>query len=265
MDLSIKNKVAVVSGSSKGIGYATAKVLLEEGCKVAISSRHADELESARVELASFGDVFAQVCDFSKEKDVYDYAAAVAAHFGDIDIWVNNVGASVRKQGEEFTETDIDKVVGVCFKAAVFGSQAAFRYMKAHGGAIVNISSLAARCPSAGRSTLYGPMKAAILNLSVNLAGEYAAWNVRVNSVMPGFTITPAVKATISPEELAYSQAGTLLGRMAEPEEIAKVIVFLASPAASYITGASVEVSGGRCITLNPGYSQQWRQELELS
>jgi 3-oxoacyl-[acyl-carrier protein] reductase len=265
MDLSIKNKVAVVSGSSKGIGYATAKVLLEEGCKVAISSRHADELEAARAELASFGDVFAQVCDFSIEKDVYDYAAAVAAHFGGINIWVNNVGASVRKQGEEFTEADIDKVVGVCFKSAVFGSQAAFRYLKTHGGAIVNISSLAARCPSAGRSTLYGPMKAAILNLSVNLAGEYAAWNVRVNSVMPGFTITPAVKATISPEELAYSQASTLLGRMAEPEEIAKVIVFLASPAASYITGASVEVSGGRCITLNPGYSQQWRQELELS
>jgi 3-oxoacyl-[acyl-carrier protein] reductase len=115
-------------------------------------------------------------------------------------------------------------------------------------------------------ASLFWGSWAIILKYTVKLpVGEYAAWNVRVNSVMPGFTITPAVKATISPEELAYSQAGTLLGRMAEPEEIAKVIVFLASPAASYITGASVEVSGGRCITLNPGYSQQWRQELELS
>lgn len=263
MDLGIKDKVAVVTGSSKGIGFATARILLAEGCKVAISSRHADELESVQQELEYLGDVFAQVCDFSREKAVYEYAAAVADHFGGIDMWVNNVGASVRKQGEEFTEADIDKVVAVCFKSTIFGSQAAFRYMKAHGGAIVNISSLAARCPTAGRSTLYGPMKAAILNLSVNLAGEYAAWNVRVNSILPGFTITPAVKASISAEELAYNAAGTLLGRMAEPEEIARAIVFLASPAASFITGASLEVSGGRCITLNPGYSQQWRQELD--
>ena len=85
--------------------------------------------------------------------------------------------------------------------------------MKDHGGAIVNISSLAARCPTAGRSTLYGPMKAAIVNLTQTLAGEYAAYGVRVCCVMPGFTATPAVKATIPPEELAYNAAGTLLNR----------------------------------------------------
>ena len=147
-------------------------------------------------------------------------------------------------------------MTGVCFKSVVYGCQAAFRYMKKqHSGAIVNVSSLAARCPSAGRSTLYGPLKSAINNLTNTFAGEYCPHNVRVTCIMPGFTLTPAVKQTISPEELSMNPQATLLRRAAMPEEIARPIVFLASSAASYMTAATIEVSGGRSMTLNPSFA----------
>jgi NAD(P)-dependent dehydrogenase (short-subunit alcohol dehydrogenase family) len=127
--------------------------------------------------------------------------------------------------------------------------------MKKSGGAIVNVSSLAARCATAGRSTLYGPLKAAVAQLSVMFGAEYAAFHIRVNSVLPGFTLTPAVKRTISEEELAQRAYGTLLQRPAEPGEIADPIVFLCSDRSSYITAASLEVSGGSSVVLNPAYS----------
>lgn len=255
MDLGLRDKVAVVTGGSKGIGYAIAKQFLEEGALVAVTARNKAELEAAAAELSTLGTVFASPADMSKPQEVYRFAEEVHTRFGRLDIWINNVGASGPKAGEEYTEDEIDFVTDICFKSAVCGCQAAYRYMKGNGGSIVNISSLAARCPSAGRSTLYGPMKAAVVNLTQTMAGEYCADGIRVNCVMPGFTLTPLVKANISQAELDYNKNGTLLRRLAEPGEIAKPVVFLASEAASYMTGTTIEVSGGRSVTLNPGFA----------
>jgi len=255
MELGLRDKVAVVTGASKGIGYAIAKEFLSVGAKVAICARNAGEIKAAAEALSALGEVYYAALDASDDAAVYDFAAKVHAHYGRIDAWVNNVGATVFKDGMEFTVADVDRIVSYCFKPTLFGAQAAFRYMKENGGAIVNLSSLAARCPTAGRSTLYGPMKAAVNNLTQTLAGEYAAWNVRVNCVMPGFTATPAVRAHIPQAELDYNASGTLLQRVADPEEIAKPVVFLASEAASYMTAETIEVSGGRSRTLNPTYS----------
>ena len=255
MDLGFQGKTAVVTGGSKGIGKAIARTFLDEGANVAICARNAEELKNTADELSAFGNVYAEVVDCTIEQQVYDFAQHIFEKFGSVDAWVNNVGASVFKKGEEFTDADLEFINAVCFKSAVFGSQAAYRYMKKTGGGIVNISSLAARCPTAGRSTLYGPMKAAINNLTQCLAGEYAAHGVRVNCVMPGFTATPAVKATIKQSELDYNARGTLLNRVAEPEEIAAPVVFLASEKASYMTGTTIEASGGRSITLNPTFA----------
>ena len=264
MDLGLKGKTAVVLGGSKGIGYAIAKAFLQEGAKVAICARKEEELKKAAEELGALGEVYYEAMDVSKEQQVYDFADHVAAKFGTIDAWVNNVGITVFKEGDEFTDADIELITGVTFKSAVFGGQAAFRYMKKQGsGAIVNISSLAARCPTAGRSTLYGPMKAAIVNLTQTLAGEYAAYGVRVCCVMPGFTATPAVKATIPQAELDYNARGTLLNRVAEPKEIAAPVVFLCGQGASYMTGTTIEVSGGRSVTLNPTYSWDEKAKAE--
>lgn len=263
VNLHFEGKVAVVTGASKGIGYAIAKEFLMVGAKVAICARNEEMLALAEEQLKPYGEVFTRVVDASDDTAVYAFADEAFRHYGRMDAWVNNVGVTVFKDGMEFSSKDVDFIVSHTFKPTLFGAQAAFRYMKQSGGAIVNISSLAARCPTAGRSTLYGPMKSAINNLTQTLAGEYAAWNVRVNCVMPGFTATPAVRETIPEAELAYNAQGTLLQRVAEPEEIARPVVFLASDAASYMTAETIEVSGGRCRTLNPGYSQRLRAEME--
>ena len=170
------------------------------------------------------------------------------------------MGASFPKKGEEYGEKEIEQITKVCFFSTIYGTQAAFRYMKDSGGSIVNISSLAARCATVGASTLYGPLKSAVAKLAVSFAGEYAAYGVRVNSVLPGFTATPAVAANISEEYLQRNANDTLLRRVAKPEEIAGPVVFLCSEQASYITGTSLEVSGGRSIVLNPEYSYLKKQ-----
>lgn len=257
MDLQLQGKTAVVTGGSKGIGFATAKTFLLEGAKVAICARNATELDKAVAELSALGTVYGKVADMTDQADAEAFADAVYKRFGSIDCWINNVGASYGRMGEGYTAEEVRRTVAVCFDSAVFGCQAAYRYMKGKGGAIVNISSLAARCGTAGRSTLYGPLKAAVRNLATMFAAEYAADGIRVLSVLPGFTATPAVRTTIPQAELDRNAKGTLLRRVAEPEEIARPIVFLCSQAASYITATSLEVSGGRSVVLNPEYAYE--------
>lgn len=255
MDLGLKDKVVVVTGGSRGIGLATAKAFLEEGAKLAICSLD-EELEEVTAELEKLGSVYSERLDMSNSEKVYKFAENVYQKFGSIDCWVNNVGSVGYKKGEEYDDEEIDFMTGVCFKSVIFGSQAAYRYMKKNkSGVIVNVSSLAARCSSAGRSTLYGPLKSAINNLTNTFAGEYCADGIRVVCIMPGFTITPLTKTKISKEELEKNANATLLRRMAEPEEIARPIVFLASKAASYMTATTIEVAGGRSMTLNPTFA----------
>ena len=256
MDLGLTGKTVVVTGGSKGIGYAAAEAFLKEGASVAICSRHEEELIKAAETLSQYGPVYYEAYDVVDAESNYRFAEHVNEKFGSLDVWVNNVGVSGPKKGDEYDDEEIDFMTGVCFKSVVYGCQAAFRYMKKqHSGAIVNVSPLAARCPSAGRSTLYGPLKSAINNLTNTFAGEYCPYNVRVTCIMPGFTLTPAVKQTISPEELSMNTQATLLRRAAMPEEIARPIVFLASSAASYMTATTIEVSGGRSMTLNPSFA----------
>ena len=279
MDLGLKGKTAVVTGGSKGIGYAVAKTFLEEGANVFICARNAEEVDAAVRSLSRatapsgtavsdgmampaaisahtvYGAVYGTAADMTVEEDVYRAAKEAYDRFGSLDCWINNVGASFPKEGEEYREQDIEKITKVCFFSTIYGIQAAFRYMKKTGGSIINISSLAARCGTVGASTLYGPLKSAVIKLAVSFAGEYAAYGVRVNSVLPGFTATPAVAANIKPDYLKRNADDTLLRRVAVPEEIAAPVVFLCSSRASYITGTSLEVSGGRSIVLNPEYS----------
>lgn len=260
MELGLRGKTAVITGGSRGIGLETARAFLMEGAHVALCARDIHTLEKAQQELSPLGQVLAVEADATRQEDVERFAGMAVERFGGIHCWINNVGASIKRAGEQYTPEEVQKTVAVCFESAVYGCQTAFRHMKESGGAIVNISSLAARCGTAGRSTLYGPLKAAVRELAVMFAAEYAAHHIRVNAVLPGFTMTPAVERTISKEELEYNAGGTLLRRMARPEEIAWPIVFLCSDKASYITGTSLEVSGGRSVVLNPGFSYEGEQ-----
>ncbi|MBC2857183.1 SDR family oxidoreductase [Cetobacterium sp. 2A] len=261
MDLGLKNKVVVITGGSSGIGLATVKEFLKEGSKVAFCSID-DNIKEVEEELKNLGEVMSQRVDVSKSEEVYNFAENVFKKFGSIDCWVNNAGTIGYKKTDEYSDKEIDFVVGACFKSVIFGSQAAYRYMKNKGGSIINVSSLAARCSSAGRSTLYGPLKSAINNLTNTFAGEYCADNIRVTCIMPGFTMTPLTKNKISKEELEKNSNATLLRRMAEPEEIAKPILFLASDAASYMTATTIEVSGGRSMTLNPTFAYEKNKSI---
>jgi len=261
LELGLTGKTAVVTGASKGIGLATARAFLTEGARVAICAREEKGLREAAEALSPLGEVFAMRADATLPTETDAFADEAARRFGGIHCWVNNVGASVPRAGDAYTPEEIAATEAVCLHSAVYGCQAAFRHMKAGGGAIVNVASLAARCGTAGRSTLYGPLKAAVAQLSVMLAAEYAAYGIRVNTVLPGFTLTPAVRRHISAGELARRNAGTLLRRAAEPEEIAEPIVFLCSAGASYITAASLEISGGNSVVLNPSFSYEQRKK----
>lgn len=261
LDLQLTGKTVVITGGSKGIGLATAQAFLQEGARVALCARDENSLQQARETLAPFGDVFCVPADMTDPASVEAFAEATVERFGRLYAWVNNVGASVARAGDAYTAEEIAATVAVCFQSAVYGCQTAFRHMKQEGGAIINVSSLAARCGTAGRSTLYGPLKAAVRQLSVMFAAEYAAYGVRVNTVLPGFTITPAVARTIPEDELRRRVEGTLLQRPAEPSEIARPIVFLCSECASYITAASLEISGGSSVVLNPAYSYDQREK----
>lgn len=263
MDLGLKGKVAVVTGASKGIGLGIAKELIKEGAKVAICARNAEETEAAAKLLGESGEVYYEVVDMSQEAQVYAFGQNVVNRFGQIDCWVNNVGAQLTKDGEEYTDELMERIYGVCFKSAAFGCQAAFRSMKDHGGSIVNISSLSARCPTTGKATLYGPMKAAVNNLTITMAGEYAAYGVRVNCVMPGYIMTEFNTENTPEDVLENICAGTLMQRTGRVEECAKPVVFMCGNGSTYMTGVTLEVSGGRFITLNPDYSFRERERLE--
>ena len=132
MDLGLEGKVAVVTGASKGIGLAIARELLKEKAKVAICSRNAAEVEKAGRMLSEFGQVYWEAVDMTVEDQAYGFGKHVEEKLGSIDCWVNNVGAQLTKRDdeEEYSDELLERIYGVCFKAAVFGCQAAFRSMK---------------------------------------------------------------------------------------------------------------------------------------
>lgn len=266
MELGLKGKKVVVTGASKGIGFAIAQEFLKEGAEVVISGRNKTDLESAVEQLGQIaGREYIQgyALDGSKEADTFELGRLAAGKEGKIDVWINNIGTNRARSGELYTNEELDHLIGVLFKSAVFGSQTAFTYMKKEGGSIVNIASLAARSATCGRSTIYGALKSAILGLTNTTAGEYAAYGIRVNAVMPGYTKTPLIATTFTQKAIDSLMVNNLTGRMAEPTEIALPVVFLASDAASYITASSLEVSGGHDRVLNPQYSFEKRKQEE--
>lgn len=252
MDLGLRGKVAVVTGGTEGIGRATALKLAQEGAKVAICARGAARLEKTADEIRKAGgEVLAVAADMSKTADIERFINAVTARFGRLDILVNNAGTSARGK---FLEVD-DATWRADLELKLFGAirctRLAVPHMKQQGGGrIINITISSAKQPGA-QSMPTSVSRAAGLALTKALSKEFAADNILVNTICIGKIKSGQHERRYAQEgvsaEQYYGQMGRdiPLGRVGEAEEVANVITFLASDAASYVTGSSINLDGG--------------------
>jgi 3-oxoacyl-[acyl-carrier protein] reductase len=252
VELGLKGKAAVVTGGTQGIGRATALQLAREGANVAICARNQERLDAVRAELEKTGvQVVAMSADMGKAGDVERFMKAVADKFGRIDILVNNAGTSKRGAFLELTDQDWADDIELKVFGAIRCTRFAVPYMKKQGGGrIVNITIASAKQPGA-QSYPTSVSRAAGLAITKALSKEFAADNILVNTVCIG-------KIKSGQHERRYSKAGISaeqyygdaakeipMRRVGEAEEVANVITFLVSDAASYVTGTSVNLDGG--------------------
>jgi NAD(P)-dependent dehydrogenase (short-subunit alcohol dehydrogenase family) len=237
-----KNKVALVTGSSKGIGRGIALALAQEGCTLALADLDEEALNVVAREISALKvRVLAVKCDVSQKTAVDEMMAKVAAELGSLDILVNNAGIYPTVPFMNLTEADWDKVMDVNLKSVFMCSQAAAKAMP-NGGRIINISSIASLIGFAGLAH-YCASKGGMNGLTRAMALELAEKKITVNAVAPGAIETPGANLT----EEAKKQTLPLipLTRLGQPEDIAGAVTFLASDQASYITGQVLVVDGG--------------------
>ncbi|MCW5604211.1 MAG: SDR family oxidoreductase [Burkholderiales bacterium] len=253
MELGLRGKVAAVTGGTEGIGRATVLRLVEEGAKVAFCARRKELLDAFAAELKKKGgDVLAMVADAAKEGDMERFIEEAAKHFGRLDIVVNNAGGSGQSPFDKVDDAAFQHDINIKVFAQIRTTRAAVPHMKKQGGGrIINLNMVGAKQPFAGSfpTTI---SRAAGLALTKALSKEYAGDNILVNAVAVGKIKSMqqerrAARAGIPVAE-HYEKTGKTvpLGRMGEAAEVANVIAFLASDAASYVTGTCVNVDGGQ-------------------
>src|SRR3989475_12306148 len=255
MDLDLKDRICLVTGSTAGIGLETARLLAAEGARVVVNGRDADRVEQAR---ADVGAALGVACDLSQAGAAEQLVVETAAALGTVECLVNNVGEAYQVGFEELTDEQWDAMWQLNVMSYVRCIRAVLPGMKEAGrGVIVNVSSTAGKRPSTGMPN-YSVTKAAVLSLSRLVADLYAQDGIRCNAVAPGPTATQAWlgEGGLADQQAAGSSktrlkvleavgAGRPLGRLAEPDEIAAVIVFLCSDRASYVTGSAWSADGG--------------------
>jgi 3-oxoacyl-[acyl-carrier protein] reductase len=252
MDLGLREKVAIVTGSSRGLGLASARALAAEGCRVCLCARTASRLaEAARdVSRAAGADdrVLTVTADVSTEAGVRDVIERAASTFGGIDVLVNNVGLAQGGTLLETTDAQWQEAIDQTLLPAVRASRLAVPHMKARGGGvIIMIASIFGR--EAGGRMTYNAVKAAEISLARSLAQQLAPEGIRVLSVSPGSILFEGgswwKRQQESPESIAdFVRRELPFGRFGRPEEIGDVVAFLASPRASWIAGTSVVIDG---------------------
>ncbi|MEO7744547.1 MAG: SDR family NAD(P)-dependent oxidoreductase [Usitatibacter sp.] len=247
MNLDVRDKRVIVAGGSRGIGRSIALAFAEGGAKVSICARGAEALESTRKELAAVGGVaHASVCDLADEAAIARYVPAAAAVLGGIDVLVNNATAGATGDDEESWETSL----AVDLLAAVRASRAAIAFLeKGHDPTIINISSGSGMNPSV-RTPAYGAAKAAVIHYTRTQAAALASRGIRVNCVAPGSIEFPGGgwEKRKTEEPTLYNQvlASMPAKRLGRPEEVASVVLFLASPLANWVTAQIIGVNGGQ-------------------
>ncbi len=257
MELGIRNKAVLVTASSKGIGRAVAESFAAEGCRVAICSRDKEELLKTSQDIKrkySFEPVWC-VCDLNKPKDIENTVETVSKQFGKIDILINNCGGPEPGYFQELADADWQNAFEQVLLSTVRLCNLVIPdMMLKEWGRIVNITSVAAKQPM-DKLMLSNSLRNGVIGFAKTLSNEVAKYNITVNNVAPGYTLTNRIydlavnrgkQNNKSHEEVLIEMAREIpINRLASPEEIASVVLFLASNKASYITGNTVQVDGG--------------------
>ncbi len=257
MDLGLTGKVALVTGASTGLGYATARQLAKEGAKVVICSRSQERVDAAvtTLQAESGGDVFGTACDVTDAVQIEALIAYTVEQCGGIDILITNAGGPA---GGTFDSVSIDQweqSINLTLMSAARLIKTALPHLRQSEGAnILTITSFSVKVPIA-KLIMSNVIRPAVIGLTKTLSQELGAENIRVNSILPGWTATERVDYLLNYRaeqsgETAEAEAAKIastipLGRLGKPEEFANVATFLVSSAASYVTGAMLQVDGG--------------------
>ncbi|RMW38707.1 MAG: SDR family oxidoreductase [Nitrosopumilus sp.] len=243
--MSLSGKVAIVTGGSRGIGYATAKVLSENGANVTIIGKDQDRLEKTSSEIPNS---LAVVADVRKTEDVKNAVKKTVEQFGGLDILVNNAGVFPRiKKLHEINEEEWDEVLDVNLTGQFRVTKEAIPHLQKTSGSIINISSDAGLKAYQGfNADAYSATKAALIILTKCWALEYSKDKIRVNCICPGVVDTDMTKPFVKTQkDRDFMDAEHPLGRMGKPEEVAKAVLYFASDDAAWTTGAILAVDGG--------------------
>ena len=248
----LDQRVAIVTGGGTGIGRSIALAFAKEGADVVICSRKKANLEKVAEEIKALGRrSLAVATDVSVKKQVQNMVQQTVDEFGRVDILVNNAGILRIATILETTEQDWDEVIDINLKGVFLCTQAVAKYMmEQRYGKIINISSICGRGGALGDGPGYCVSKAGVIQLTQNAAFELGSYGINVNSIAPGLIMTPMAYEDKTPEELEQlleeRRKAAVLDRLGNPEDIATVALFLASEAASFISGQTIPVDGGR-------------------
>ncbi len=250
MDFSLKNKVALITGASRGIGEAVARGLAQAGADLAIASRKLPDLEKVAAEVTKTGRKCLPVAaHVGRTEEIQNLVKKVVGEFGRIDILVNNAATNpTMAQALDVDERAWDSIMNLNLKGLFFLSQAVARVMKEKGGGkIINVSSIAGISPDL--LPIYSISKAAVIMATKVMAMQWAQYNIRANCIAPGLTKTKFSEALWNnPDILKPAMALTPMGRVGEPEEMVGAVLYLASDASSYVTGQVIAIDGGKTI-----------------
>jgi tropinone reductase I len=243
----LDGKTALITGATKGIGKAIAKEFISLGASVYLVGRNQKSLtEVMSIFESAEGRVDGSVTDISIPKERNELIAKVAGKWGKLDILVNNVGTNIRKKSEDYTDEEIEFIFQTNLKSAYDLSRKFYPWLKnSDNASIVNIASVAG-ITSLKTGSVYGMTKAAMVQMTRNLACEWAEDNIRVNALAPWYIETPLAKQVLKNLDYLKSVlARTPMNRIGTPDEVASAAAFLAMPASSYITGQCLAVDGG--------------------
>lgn len=240
----LKNKTAIITGGTRGIGFGIVKKFLENGANVVLTGSRKESVDKALSQLTEYNEkVMGIYPDLCNPDEVQKAFSDINERFGSIDILVNNAGISSRTSIYDYTIEEFSKILDINIKAVFVCTQAAAKIMKEQKhGVIINISSMVSKYGQPAGCG-YPATKFAVNGLTVSLARELAKDNIRVNAVAPGVTKTDMVSA-LPKEMVDRISSGIPLGRMGEPEDIANACLYLSSDMASYVTGVILSVDG---------------------